>query len=423
MGFAALHIAKASGNDSGMSAHIERKTHPKNADEKRTHLNRELIEFADGVENRTDAIQHRLKNGGLTRKVGKNQVTAIRVLLSGTHEDLIQIEKEGRLNDWCKDNVKWLNDTFGEKNVVSAVLHMDEKTPHIHATVVPIVTGERRKAKQENKTNKRKYKKKKADRPRLCADDVMARDKLEGYHDTYAEYMQPYGLQRGIKGREVRHIGIAEYYRTISKEITQLEEALKNLRSAEKELKNNLDSLDTKEKVEKAKGQIYNFVGNLFSNRKLEELQEENNELKQGIDNLKSEITRLKNTFEKDREENKNEFLKYEKWIDHIYKLFPGVKAGVELEKLCNSISLPSQEFIKLLREKSIQFTGKLFSPINHRFIEVQDVSFKLAHDPKTGNAIILMDNLKMGDWFRKKHQEIQKMISTKKHTRKNIIL
>lgn len=25
MGFAALHIAKASGNDSGMSAHIERK--------------------------------------------------------------------------------------------------------------------------------------------------------------------------------------------------------------------------------------------------------------------------------------------------------------------------------------------------------------------------------------------------------------
>jgi hypothetical protein len=38
-----LHLKKASGNDAGTSAHIERTIHPKNADEKRTHLNRELI--------------------------------------------------------------------------------------------------------------------------------------------------------------------------------------------------------------------------------------------------------------------------------------------------------------------------------------------------------------------------------------------
>ena len=29
---------------------------------------------------------------------------------------------------------------------------MDETTPHIHATIVPIVTGERRKAGQKTKT-------------------------------------------------------------------------------------------------------------------------------------------------------------------------------------------------------------------------------------------------------------------------------
>lgn len=34
-------------------------------------------------------------------------------------------------------------------HTVSAVLHMDEHTPHIHATVVPIVTGERRKARKK----------------------------------------------------------------------------------------------------------------------------------------------------------------------------------------------------------------------------------------------------------------------------------
>lgn len=83
MGYAVLHMEKTSGTDSAMSAHIERTIKPKNADENRTHLNRELIKFPDGVENRTQAIQHRLDTAGLTRKIGNNQVRAIRILLTG----------------------------------------------------------------------------------------------------------------------------------------------------------------------------------------------------------------------------------------------------------------------------------------------------------------------------------------------------
>ena len=67
---------------------------------------------------------------------------AIRIVLSGTHENIMKIQDEGRLDEWCDDNLQWLHHTFGKENTVSAVLHMDEHTPHIHATVVPIVTGE-----------------------------------------------------------------------------------------------------------------------------------------------------------------------------------------------------------------------------------------------------------------------------------------
>ena len=84
MGYAVLHLDKAKGVDSGMSAHIERTIHPKNADSTRTHLNRELIQFPDGVTNRTQAIQHRLDTAGLKRKIANNQVRAIRILLTGT---------------------------------------------------------------------------------------------------------------------------------------------------------------------------------------------------------------------------------------------------------------------------------------------------------------------------------------------------
>lgn len=62
-----------------------------------------------------------------------------------------------KLDDWCQKSVYWLRSSFGEDNVVSSVLHMDEKTPHIHATVVPIVKkrGLRRKKDAEVKKHYR----------------------------------------------------------------------------------------------------------------------------------------------------------------------------------------------------------------------------------------------------------------------------
>lgn len=78
---------------------------------------------------------------------------------------------------------------------------MDEHTPHIHATVVPIVTGERRKANKEQEDGKRSYRKK-ANTVRLCADDILTREKLVTYHDSYARVMEKYGLQRGCVVRK-----------------------------------------------------------------------------------------------------------------------------------------------------------------------------------------------------------------------------
>ena len=69
MGYAVLHINKASGNDAAMTAHIERTIDPKNADKNRTHLNRELIDFPEGVTNRTEAIQCRTGNAGINLKI------------------------------------------------------------------------------------------------------------------------------------------------------------------------------------------------------------------------------------------------------------------------------------------------------------------------------------------------------------------
>lgn len=98
MGFVVLHMEKAHGSDSGMTAHIERFIIPKNADPTCTHLNRRLIDYPGGVKDRSAAVQRRLEEAGLTSKIGSNQVRAIRINVSGTHEDMKRIEEEGCLD-------------------------------------------------------------------------------------------------------------------------------------------------------------------------------------------------------------------------------------------------------------------------------------------------------------------------------------
>ena len=68
MGYVSLHLEKAAGNDAQMSAHIERTIEPANADKSRTHLNRELIEFPDGVKNRTEVKSPKRKTQILKTK-------------------------------------------------------------------------------------------------------------------------------------------------------------------------------------------------------------------------------------------------------------------------------------------------------------------------------------------------------------------
>ena len=227
--YAVCHLQRGSGNDSGMSCHIERKDAngkkyiPVNADANRTQLNRELIAFPAGVKNRTDAIQYRINNAGLHRKLAKNQTKAIRIILTGTHEQMMKIAQEGKLGNWIDANLKWLRETFGSENLVSCVLHMDEKTPHLHATVVPIVTTERLRKKREGE---KKYETKSG--PRLSADDMMRRSKLHEYQNSYAAAMKPFGLQRGIVGSTAKHQANSEYYK---QQVSRYEEDIARLQA------------------------------------------------------------------------------------------------------------------------------------------------------------------------------------------------
>lgn len=414
MGYAVLHMEKASASDSGMSAHIERTVAPKNADAERTHLNREMITFPDGVQNRTQAIQHRLDTAGLQRKIGNNQVRAVRILLTGSPDDMKRIEQGGKLDEWCEDNLDWLKNTYGTDNIVSAVLHLDETTPHIHATMIPIVTGERRKKKSEDGQGKKKYRAKSSGNARLCADDVMSRARLKEYQNSYADQMAKYGLQRGVDGSQAKHITTTQYYRdllaqseSIQGNITQL---LEQKQQAEQEL-SKVKADVSKEKLKNSAADVgatlLDGVGSLFGNSKTKQQQQQIEVLEAENHNLHNNIKSLNSKIKTMELEHKTAINKFTEQLNKIYSLFPHIKELLRWEKLLKTIGLSDDMVLRLFNKETVVGSGELYSKEHGKRFKVENASLKLEQDKaKPENIRFTINGTDIFDWFKQKQRE-----------------
>lgn len=430
MGYAVLHMEKTSGTDAAMSAHIERTIKPKNADESRTHLNRELITFPDGVESRTQAIQHRLDTAGLTRKIGNNQVRAIRVLLTGTHEDMERITNEGRLDEWCSDNLKYLADTFGRENIVSAVLHMDEQTPHIHATLVPIVKGERKRKKKEEQVKKR-YRKKPTDTARLCADEIMTRAKLKSYQDTYAQAMSGYGLQRGINGSEAKHITTRQYYRDLMQQTEQLRTDIGQLQdrkeTAQEELRRTKKEVQTeklKSAATTAATHIAESVGSLFGSNKVKTLEKENTALQNRISELENEAQEREKQQAQQMQEMKNAYeqqnRKLSEFVNFVKRYFPYVEKLIPTIKfLRETLNFGDAIIRKLCTFKDVSIKGELYSREFNQHFKADGAVCSLKQNAEE-RFDLNIDGVSHVSWFRRKKDEFMEAlgIPTKRQNR-----
>ena len=444
MGYISIQINKAKGAaDTGASDHIERKTMPKNADPTRTHLNRELVEFPDGVSDRTEAISHRIRTAGIKRKITPDQVRAIRIVLSGTHEDMMKIQDEGRLDEWCDDNLQWLHYIFGKENTVSAVLHMDEHTPHIHATVVPIVTGERRKAKKKQTDGKRSYRKK-ANTVRLCADDVLTREKLVTYHDSYAKAMEKYCLQRGVRGSEARHTTTAQYYRDLKRQTGELEANVQQLQTEQRQAERQLDEVRQEVKSEKleaakteAKAAFVAKVGSLLGGGKLKELEANNRSLQGEVAARDESIKLLQQQMQRQQEEHNRQLMELQvkhrremadketahqeevsflkSIIQKAKKWFPLFQELVYMEKFCLKVGFNERQTATLISGKPLFYEGELYSEEHKRKFTTERAGFQVVKDPKDKSKLALSINGQLiGEWFK---EQFGRLFSSVKRT------
>ena len=216
------HIDKNKGGQVGLAKHIARETTSLNADPSRKHLNE--IAIVGSLDQISD-INKRIEKGVIQKTaVRKDAVKAMQIMLTGTHEQMKHIEESGQLKEWKSINLSWLNETFGSENVVNVSLHMDEETPHLHATVTPITED-----------------------GRLCAKEFMTKLKLKNYQTEYAKRLEKLGLMRGREGSRAKHQDIQQYYKQLNHDLPRVNEEVKAKTEKVNELSRKIAGFKVKE--------------------------------------------------------------------------------------------------------------------------------------------------------------------------------
>lgn len=134
-----LHFKKHKNGTTGLKRHVERKPGQKHANE---HIKPELTKdniFLAG--NRNLSYQQRIDNI-IKSQLGDKKIRSDAVKLVTTTVqlggDITNQSKSDQIST-LKSAFDILKNDFGEENIVSAVIHLDETTPHLHFDFVPII--------------------------------------------------------------------------------------------------------------------------------------------------------------------------------------------------------------------------------------------------------------------------------------------
>ena len=146
MAYAILRFAKRKGGAAkAIAAHNERtkEAYASNPDidKSRTVQNYHLIapRWSYGQE-----IRHRISMAGC--RVRKDSVKFVDTLVTVSPE--FAKVHEAEMAEYFTRAFNFLKERVGEENIISAVVHMDEKTPHLHLCFVPLTKDNRLSAKE-----------------------------------------------------------------------------------------------------------------------------------------------------------------------------------------------------------------------------------------------------------------------------------
>lgn len=217
MPYAIMRFEKRKGGPaSALERHHERKkeqyaSNP-DIDRERSHLNYHLVEptrsYYWEIQSRIEAAQRQNPRC----KVRKDSVKFIDTIVTASPEYLADLPPE-RVRRYFERALDFFKEEVGEENIFSAVVHMDERNPHMHLCFVPLTRDKR-----------------------LSAKEIMdGRDKLVEWQDKFHDHMaaQFPGLDRGQAAAVTKrkHIPTWLYKQAhrLTKEMTRIQKDIEKI--------------------------------------------------------------------------------------------------------------------------------------------------------------------------------------------------
>lgn len=198
MSFLVCHVAKFKAGDlRGVSIHNNRESSNssnKDIDYSRTELNFDALTGENGNPhtNYRVEVEKRLQaNYRGERAIRSDAVRLVSVLVSSDHDFFADMDRQ-EVERYFKTAAEYLSERVGASNVVAAKVHMDETTPHMHFTFVPLTED-----------------------GRLAAKEITSRANLRSLQDELPKVMQRAGfdVQRGVENTPRRHLSERELKR------------------------------------------------------------------------------------------------------------------------------------------------------------------------------------------------------------------
>ncbi|MDL2291332.1 plasmid recombination protein [Desulfovibrio sp. OttesenSCG-928-F20] len=194
MSFLVLHMDKFKKEAiRGIQSHNrrERESHSNpDIDYERSAGNYDLHEHA--AESYSEAIQSRIDDLLLVKAVRKDAVHMCGLIVSSDSAFFEKLTPEDTRR-FFEESKAFLADFVGAENVISAMVHMDEKTPHMHFLHVPVTSD-----------------------GRLNAKNIYTRESLKMLQTELPRHLQSRGfdLQRGVEqepGAKKKHLNTREF--------------------------------------------------------------------------------------------------------------------------------------------------------------------------------------------------------------------
>lgn len=321
--------------------------------------------------------KHNLK--GNLRLTGEKQSNVMCEFVITSDKEFFERLGTERTRRFFEDAYNFVTAKVGESFVVSAVVHMDEATPHMHVTYIPVINGKDRKGNPCKRIN--------------CSEFWKGRDSYSRLQDEYYDFItaRGYDLERGVKGSTAEHLSVAEFklkkteeqLAEIAAQITEVESVgeiksanlpLNKVAISKSDYENLLSTAKHYVSARRAEEEHVSLrAENLSLKNKNEELRKENGRISDQLHTLEYKFDEFYSSVEYEvalRDENaklKSENARIGNQVHTLTAERTALKQ--ERETLTKTVEAKSQEVLELRHE--LTETKSLLSSLREKFDKV----------------------------------------------------